>query len=177
MIVWINGTYGVGKTSTANEIKIKMTNKEVVVFDPDDLFESKGEDIIKDLIKNGGGVSPQNNRFFLHLLFDELKKYFHNDTICIVPMSITSIEGKELVWEYISKNCDKYKHFVLDAEEEIIRERIRQDTNRADKGTAIYELSTNRSFINKYFENAEWINTSHKKIGEVAQEIIEEMEL
>lgn len=172
MIIWLNGTYGVGKSTIANEIREQLSGKKVEIFESDELFETVGQELLLHLIKNGGGLNPQNNEFFLGKVLDKIKEYLLTDDICIVPMALTSIEGKEIVWDYISQHCDKCKHFVLDAEESIIRERIEQDSKRIDKNFAIQQLSTNVLFINKHFSDAIRIDTNNKVIEDIAREIV-----
>ncbi len=60
MIIWINGTYGVGKTSTALKICEKLKNKKVELISSDYYQE-----IIKEIAELGGRVLPQNNKLFL----------------------------------------------------------------------------------------------------------------
>ena len=173
MIIWLNGTYGVGKTSVAREIQKQLSREDTMIFDPDELFQSMDEKSFLDMIKNDGGMKPQNNKRFLNRVIEELKKYLSSDIICIVPMALTLIEGKEIVWDYVSQHCSRCFHFVLEADESVICERIKADLKRTDKSFALQEIGTNVSLINKYFQEAIRIDTNNKKVEDVAQEIIQ----
>ena len=110
-----------------------------------------GEELLLNLVMNGNGLIPQNNSLFLNRVLEKLKMHLYTDTICIVPMALTSIEGKEIVWDYIVQNCKRFYHFVLEAEESIVRERIMADLKRLDKNFVLQELRTNNSSLRSIF--------------------------
>ena len=61
MIILINGTYGVGKSSVSKEIQRQIENGKVRLFDPDGFYQDIKKEIFYDIILNGGGLNPQNN--------------------------------------------------------------------------------------------------------------------
>ena len=56
MIVWIDGTHGVGKSSVTKELKKRLDNRQFGHLDSDTYLY---------MLRNGGGTMLQNNIFFL----------------------------------------------------------------------------------------------------------------
>lgn|GEM_PF-6736423 len=172
VIIWLNGTYGVGKTSVAREIKSKIFNQNAVVLESDDFFESMAKEIYDDMILNGGGAIPQNNKLFLERFKEKLELYMNSETICIVSMALTEKESIEILWDYLLQNSSDVCQFILEAEETIIEKRVKSDTKREQKDFALYELSRNIKFLDKNFKNIERIDTNNKTVENIAELII-----
>ena len=124
MIILINGTYGVGKSSVSKEIQRQIENGKVRLFDPDGFYQDIKKEIFYDIILNGGGVNPQNNISFLNRVKKELKVFMNKEIMCIVPMAVTTKESLEIIWKYLYTNEKEFCHFILDADESAITERI-----------------------------------------------------
>lgn len=172
MIILINGTYGVGKSSVSKEIQRQIENGKVRLFDPDGFYQDIKKEIFYDIILNGGGVNPQNNISFLNRVKKELKVFTNKEIMCIVPMAVTTKESLEIIWKYLYTNEKEFCHFILDADESAITERIVSDIERKQKELALDELHSNVIFLKSNFEDAIRIDTNHKKVEEVAHEII-----
>ncbi len=162
MIIWINGTYGVGKTTVANTVdKIYSGNSKVL--EPDKLwfsFLSSGF--------RGGGTYPQANKNFIDFFKVQINEIVSNyEGLIIIPMTLT----EQLSYNTLIKtNQNKIKQFILEANENIIRERINKDKNR-DKNLATYSMKGNIDFLNK-ISDAIHIDTSNMTSDEVANYII-----
>ena len=172
MIVFINGTYGVGKTSVAEEMQRHITDIKTIIFDPDELYQNMAEEIFFDVINNRGGMAPQNNKMFLNRVKEKLLPYKDMNVLCIVPMALTTKETIEIVWESLNDNSKAIFHFILEADESIIEERINSDEGRKQKEKALGELQSNTIFLNNNFIEAIRINTNNKSVKEVANEIM-----
>lgn len=172
MIIWINGTYGVGKTSTALKICEKLKNKKVELISSDYYYQK----IIKEIVELGGGVLPQNNKLFLSK-FKEIveQKIFNSPNIIIIDMAITQKECKEELFDYFNKEYKDFFHFILTAQFETVQDRISMDDDRANeyKDDALYYLNENVMFLSNNFQSAIWIDTNNKNIDEIAIEIIQ----
>lgn len=169
MIIWIDGTYGVGKTSTLKQIEVKLKNKKIKVFRSDYFYQKYNKDNPLD----GGGATPQNNikfiKYFRNIIEEQVKKA---DSDLIIDMSLTQKESKELLFEYFTKKGIEIKHFILTASIDTIKSRIKKDGIR-DKGLAYSYLEQNINFLNINYSEAIRINTENKKIEEVAKEILQ----
>ena len=166
MIIFINGTYGVGKTQVANKIN-QLYGDKSKVLDPDQLWTD-------ELKKNctiifGDGAYPQNNKKFLQILKNRLDKEIKEyKGILIIPMTV----AEDLSYNtLISPYNNTIKHFILTARDEIVIERIHKDKLR-DQSFAICNMEINNKYI-KNIENATFIDTSDMSIEEVAKYIIE----
>lgn len=167
MILWINGTYGVGKTSVANEIRnlYKYNSK---VLEPDEIWMSSLKSNPKIIF--GDGTSPQNNKNFIKILYSTIEKELLNyDGLLIVPMTITDSIGYDSLIERLG-NKYRLKHVILESKKEIIVKRINKDKER-DKSFALTYLDINIKFLEN-IDEAIHIDTSNLTPKEVAKIII-----
>lgn len=171
MIIWIDGTYGVGKTSVVMEIQKKIKEERFEVLESDCFF--------LDMLRNnpliGGGTIPQNNIKFIEYFrnkIEEKMKNSHKDLIIV--MSLTQIECKELLFDYFIKKDASMKHFILTANTETIKLRIKSNKDKdRDIELANNYLESNMTFLSNNYKDAIIINTENKNIAKVAEEIIE----
>lgn len=162
MILWLNGTYGVGKTSVAYALT-KLYSGNSKVIDPDILWLNT---IKKDnSIIFGDGAYPQNNIKFLNTLNKVIKENIDNYTgLLIIPMSIT----EDLSYNKVIKNHkNNIIHIVLLADEDIVKKRITKDKNR-DQSFSIISLKENNNFLKNRTSDTIYVDTSNMSIKEVA---------
>lgn len=164
MILWINGNYGVGKSSVANLVNEKYPGHSKVL-DPDELWL----EALKENKITIGGFYPQNNKDFVKLLKEKINKEMDKyDGVLIIPMTITEeYSYNKLIQQFYYGNI---KHIVLKAEKEVLKKRINQDEGR-DTQLAISNIDRNDIFFkNKKIDML--IDTTYKSIEEVADEVI-----
>lgn len=172
MIIWIDGTWGVGKTNVAMELKNKLERKKFELLNSDEYY-------IKMIKKNpylalGTGTHPQNNMNFLkifrELIIERLNKGKHN---LIIDMALVEQECKEQLFDYLNDKSNNV-HFILTAAKENIQMRINGDIEKErDKQEHINCIEKNIYFLKENFKNAIWINTDSKSIDKVVSEIIQ----
>ena len=75
VIIWLNGTYGVGKTSVAREIKSKIFNQNAVVLESDDFFWKYGKRNIWWYDFKWWWCYSANNKLFLERFKEKLELY------------------------------------------------------------------------------------------------------
>ena len=171
MIIWIDGTYGIGKSTVAQEIKEKISDTEIEILDSDYYYQ----EMIKE---NGflalGGTLPQNNQNFIKRFKKVLvEKIEHQDKkLIIIVMSVTQPECKEQIFDVLSAENSELLHIILTAKKETIEARIQLDENR-DKGFSLQWLEFNQNFLEKNFDNALRISTENKSSNDIADEIIQ----
>ena len=167
MIILINGTYGVGKTTIANEVN-KIYKGLYKVLDPDELWY--------EALKNNrniafGGTYPQNNKKFLKILESKLKEELEKyEGIIIIPMTITEDLSYNLL---VRPNKDIIKQFVLLADEDIIKQRIYEDNGR-DNSLSINNIKRNNQFLNN-ISDATFIDTSNMSVDKIAENIVKDI--
>lgn len=169
MIVWINGTYGVGKSSVAKKLSEILGDKSEII-ETDFYFK---EFCKKKFFKVGGGFYPQNNKVFINDLSEIIESKENKNKIIIVPMTVTMEESKQGLIDYLSKKIE-LKHIILTADKEVIKDRINNDFNRA-KDTSLYWLDSNIALLNRKFNNTKTINTTNKTVEEIANIIYNEI--
>ena len=105
MIIWINGSFGVGKTTLAEILKDKID--DAIVYDPEEV----GYFLQKILHKIEGDF--QDNELWRKLNYEILKYLSGNYKTIIVPMTITNSDYYEEIVGKLQKDGIKIKDFIL----------------------------------------------------------------
>lgn len=167
MIILLNGTYGVGKSTVAQSIQDKLPNIEILEADYYYLQMIK-----EDYHLAFGGTTPQNNMNFL----SRFKKVV-SDCLCekdrttIIVMAITQDECNREILQPLMESGVEFHHIILTANRNTILERINNQDNR-DKLISKYFLDSNIKYLDNHFENVPRIDTDNKEISKIADEII-----
>lgn len=168
MILWIDGTCGIGKSSVAKRISELLLSDKVLLIETDECYEKFAERYPNVALLLGG--MPQNNRAFLA----ELKKIIINglgtSELLIVAMATTMVECKEILIDYFGRD-DALVHIILDADKDEIIKRIQNDNKERQKKENIADIDRSINFLNEYV-GAIHVNTNGKSIDEVSKEII-----
>ena len=167
MIIWINGSFGVGKTTTAKILKSKLNNS--IIYDPEEiggflsnLFNNEKDDF-------------QDYELWRTLNSDILKYMCSVYEIVIVPMTITNIKYYEEIVNELEKNNIIINHFVLCASKENI-------INRLDSRKNSTEWSYNQvdrcidAFESNDFKCSK-INTDNMMVDDVVKTIIDSISI
>ena len=163
MIIWINGSFGVGKTSTAELLKNELDKS--VIYDPEEIggFLSNMFNHEKD--------DFQDYELWRTLNSDILKYMCSIYEFVIVPMTITDKDYYDEIVSKLIADGIKINHFILNASRENIIKRLdsRKDStewayNQVDRCIKAFEE-------NKF--NAKIIDTDNMTIEEVAKIIID----
>ncbi|WP_180968262.1 AAA family ATPase [Cytobacillus massiliigabonensis] len=166
MIIWINGTFGSGKTTTAYELHRRVENS--FVYDPERFGYVFMRNVPKDLAKDDFQDYPlwrEANYTLLKQLSDEFK-----GTI-IVPMTLTNeMYFLEIVGKLIENNVE-VKHFTLIASKSTIQKRLRKRLE-GKNSWAYQQMEIRMSSLSKGLFK-EHIQTDAMSIGEVIETIAE----
>lgn len=177
MIIWIDGTYGVGKTAVAMKLKESFSNGNAELLESDYYSNETLKRVVEEAKSNNsfphiGGTLPQNNmrfiREFRELIEEKSKNTGKN---LIVDMALTMKECKEELFEYLKNKGINIIHIILTADEDAIKSRIENDGNRM-KETALEWLSQNVTFLDNNFPDAIRIETNNRDIDDVVSEIV-----
>ena len=168
MIVLINGTYGVGKSTVAKRIQAQIPNVQII---ESDYFYYQM--IEKNPFLAFGGTTPQNNMNFLTRFKNEVFNQLNNtDKIIIIVMAITQDECKKEILEPLVEKCAEFYHFILTASKDTILSRIESQSGR-DVFIAKGFLDENIHYLNTNFDSSIRIDTNNKDVSTIANEIIE----
>ena len=155
MIIWINGSFGVGKTTIAEGLKRKIENS--IIYDPENI----GEFLLN--------IMPEKEKDFQDyelwriLNLEILKNLSKSYPTIIVPMTITKQEYYDEIIGNLRNNNIKVKDFILIATKYKIIERLDDRKNTTDwtynqvdrciktfeKNFKGYKIDTNNDNINK----------------------------
>lgn len=161
-VILINGTYGVGKTSVARELRKLITKEKSEIIELDEIFQNFCENN-PNLILTGRGAFPQNN---LNVLKEAKNRVEMSEKeYLIFPQLVTEKEAIEFFKEYDLIHC------VLFANLECLKERINNDEGREEKDLALRDIELNYRILNTKFNNVTRIDTSDKEIIDIAKEI------
>lgn len=167
MIVWINGTHGVGKTTTSTFVQQRLPASRV--FDAEKVGET--------LMSVTPGLPPTDNFQdwppWRPLVVETARRILdYTGGTLVMPMTVLVEE----YWREISGGLADYgipvRHFVLHAEQDELRSRIASDP--------VYGPSAFRfRYVDVYAEAArgwlhdaaEVIDTTHRSAADVARQI------
>lgn len=174
MLVWLDGTYGVGKTSVAQEIKKLLLTNDIEILESDMYYN---EMINENPYLALGGALPQNNQNFINkfkkVVEDNLK---NSDKIVIAVMALTQKECKEQLYDYFINSNIPTLHIILTANIETIKSRIDTDSNR-DKVFALQYIEENIKFFENNYKDDIYIGTDNKTVEEIAKIILQNIKI
>jgi hypothetical protein len=164
MLIWINGTFGVGKTQTAFELHERLPGSTVV--DPEQIGYAMRRISPRSIWPEDFQSLPQwRDAVAAHLRW-VIGKF---DGVVIVPMTLLEPEWHEKIIGDIRLAGIPMRHFTLVASEQTVRERL---IGRGDASNdwAITRLQRYLTTMNLP-QFAQQIDTERRGISEVATEI------
>ena len=121
MIIWINGAFGSGKTTTAHELNRRLSNS--FVYDPENVGQFI-RDNTNGLFAEGDFQDiPLWREMNYKILRMIAEKY---DGVIIVPMTLVNPEYYREIIERLTAAGVVVKHYILYAGREEIRRRLRK---------------------------------------------------
>lgn len=167
MIVWIDGTFGVGKTSVAEALKEKFPLQDVIHLDADRIYQDGGWKYF------GGGFFAQNNERFLSDFKSLIEESAKENRIMIVTMALTTDECRDNLFRQLQSTTSKLIHVILLASEQTVLFRIENDVPTRDKDYAKRNMKKNTEYLGKNYSEAIRLGTDGKSINEVADTILQ----
>lgn len=163
MIVWINGCFGVGKTTIAGILKEKIDNS--IIYDP----EKVGTFLFNTLpVKEDDFQDYELWRKINYKLLKNLNTEFK---VIIVPMTITNIQYYDEIIGRLERDGVNIKHFILIANKENIISRLNARGNSTE--WAYRQVDRCITAFQEDYINGSRIDTNNKSIDEVCNCISE----
>lgn len=167
MIIWINGAFGAGKTTTAFELKRRLASS--FIYDPENI----GYFIRRNSPKSFSRGDFQDFPLWREVNFKLLKMISNQyDGVIIVPMTLVNPEYFKEIVSRLREDGIEIRHFILWAGRETIIKRLRLRMSHLFGGDSFAVNSIERcmhSFDNYITEGR--INTENMNIKAVAEEI------
>ncbi|WP_128893943.1 AAA family ATPase [Longirhabdus pacifica] len=175
MIVMINGAFGVGKTTVANQLLSKLENS--MIFDPE-MIGMLLREMLPASIRESEASTGDFQDFVLWrqqtvTTADQLISLYK--TTLIVPMTIRNIH-------YFQYNYDGFKaidpdtyHFCLMASESTITDRLKKRGETEGNWCFQQTKKCLHAFEGGQFQP--YINTEHKHVDDVVDEIMSQINM
>lgn len=178
MIIWIDGPYGVGKTTIITELQKQFTDNDAEFLLSDYFYRQSLKQLIEESkasksFPHFGGTMPQNNMRFLQdfrNLIEEKEK--NTKKKLIIDMALTMKECKENLFDSLKNEGINIIHIILSAEEETIKSRIINDETREQKTAFLDNLAKNISFLDENFTDAIKVSTDNRTVSNITNEVI-----
>src|SRR5690625_4057327 len=119
MIIWINGTFGAGKTTTAYELHKRLPHS--TVYDPERFGYVLMANIPKDISKGDFQDYPLWREANFQLLKQISEEY---QGIIIVPMTLTNERYFAEIISRLRDDGNEVKHFTLSATKKTVQKRL-----------------------------------------------------
>ena len=163
MIVWIDGTFGVGKTTISNALNKGLQESEVIDFD--EYVKGVQPDNSMGLIF--GKRYPEAKRCYIDALVVELERKLTQDDkrVYIVPIALITDYCRVRLVEYFM-NITETAHIILGISKEKLLYRIRNQVGRDDDlAITYYEEAT--KYLNNNYLDAIRIDTDYMEIKDI----------
>ncbi|WP_368654971.1 AAA family ATPase [Ornithinibacillus sp. 4-3] len=127
MIIWLNGAFGSGKTTSAFELKRRLPNS--FVYDPENIGYFIRENIPKELHESNFQDHEQWRIFNYEML-----KYISNtyEGTVIVPMTIFHPQYYEEIVQKLIDEGIPLRHFILYADKNTLLKRLNKRLERGE---------------------------------------------
>lgn len=165
-IIWIDGTFGSGKTAVANAVAKKIRNGYLLEFD--DLQMKYKPDSISAYF---GERYPEAKKYLIDALIKEILEIIQKGSYdyLIIPIALINDYCNEKLVNGFA-DIESY-HFILTATNEILYQRIKNQENR-DVDLAVSCMPNAIMYLNKHYTGAFRIDTSNMNVDTVAEKIV-----
>lgn len=120
LIIWINGAFGAGKTTTCFELSRRLPNS--FVYDPENVGYFIRKNVPKSILKG----DFQDHTIWREMNYSMLQTICNDyDGIIIVPMTIVNPKYFDEIITKLRSNGVEVKHFALLASRETLLKRLR----------------------------------------------------
>lgn len=165
IIIWLDGTYGVGKSTVAEAIKENCP--QIEILDSDDYW-------LKKIPFTGGGFFPQINKGFSIRFKNVIEdRIVSGCKQLLVNMALTDDVCKKWLFDPLQESYKNMFHIILMASDDVLKSRIMNDTDsNRDVHLAMRELESNIDFLANNYSDAVRICTDNKSVSDTADEIL-----
>jgi hypothetical protein len=164
MIIWINGTFGSGKTTTAYELHKRVENS--FVYDPERFGFVLMANVPKEISKGDFQNYPLWREANYQLLKQISEEY--KGTI-IIPMTLTNGQYFNEIVGKLRDDGIEIKHFTLSASKQTIEKRLRKRFEGKNSWAYGQMAGRLKELSNEMFQTH--LETDNMSIDEVVEEI------
>ena len=168
MIYWINGAYGVGKTTVANLLKDRLN--KAYIFDPELVGNAIRDNYPKEMFKDTFEEYPLWLETNYRLLSDIYSKY---DGDIIVPMTLLKEESYLQIIKRLQDDGFNVIYIFLDGDEQILYHRMVELGREESDGWCVKHIPICLN-VQKEERHARHINTADKTPEEIVDIILKQ---
>ncbi|MEZ0067440.1 8-oxo-dGTP pyrophosphatase MutT (NUDIX family)/adenylylsulfate kinase-like enzyme [Streptacidiphilus sp. MAP12-20] len=173
MIVWLNGAFGAGKTTTVRELHRLLPGSHV--FDPEDIGEFLRNILPADLLLDLADY--QDLTAWRRLVPDALtalSAQLGDGVPLLVPMALLRQDYRDEIFGTLASRRMEVHHVLLHAEETILRKRIEADQAEAGaRGWRLAHVDSYSAALDWLRQDAAVVDSSELTPGQAAQQILE----
>ena len=164
-IIWIDGTFGIGKSAVAAAIVEEIPQAHLLEFDA--LQEKYKPTSVSDYF---GKRYPEAKKYLVDALVDEITEIIQEGSCdcLVIPVALINDYCNQKLIDGFA-NIESH-HFILTAKKEILHQRI---NNHRDIDLAVTYMPEATQYLSNHNYDASRIDTSNMSIDSVATEIIE----
>ncbi|WP_066190463.1 MULTISPECIES: AAA family ATPase [Gracilibacillus] len=164
MIIWLNGAFGSGKTTSAFELKRRLPNS--FIYDPENIGYFIRENIPKQLHESNFQDHEQWRTFNYDMLTYLSNTY---EGTIIVPMTLFNRQYYEEIVQKLIDEGIPLRHYILYADKNTLLKRLNKRLERGDTWTKAQVDHCIHAFNTDITE--EKIITDNQRIDEIVEEI------
>lgn len=166
-IIWIDGTFGIGKSAVAAAIVEQIPQAHLLEFDA--LQKKYKPNSVSDYL---GKRYPEAKKYLVDALVNEITEIIQEGSCdcLVIPVALINDYCNQKLMDGFA-NIESH-HFILTAKNEILHQRINSQKNR-DIDLAVTYMSEATQYLSNHYYDACRIDTSNMSIDSVAKEIIE----
>lgn len=156
MIIWINGAFGIGKSTAAELLHSQIENSHI--YDPEQVGYFLWDNFPENMKRKG---DFQDIKIWRSINYEIIKHMYENfDGTIIIPMTITNLDYYNEILGRLMDNKIEIYHFILSADKNSIKERL---INRGEEENSWPEQQIDRCI--KAFENMNGIKIDTSKFS------------
>ena len=137
MIIWINGSFGVGKTTTAKLLQRKL--RKAHIYDPEQVGYFLWDNFPSELACQGDFQDMEIWRLINYQVIKHLNDTYDGDII--IPMTLAKRQYYDEIIGQLEQNGIPVRHFILIAPYDVIVERLK---NRGEESGSWAEQQVER---------------------------------
>jgi cytidylate kinase len=167
-IIWLDGTFGVGKTTVSRVLNKRLP--QFKILDSDEYFQTLADKY--QYAFAFGGTLPQNKKLFIQYFRKIIDEEIANGTTnLIIVMAVTFEESRKELLSYFEDKGVDIMHIILQAGKDVLHERIMNDEQR-DKYNSLQYMEWNLKFLELHYLEAVRIDTDNMMPEDVADAIV-----
>lgn len=170
MIIWLNGSFGVGKHQVAYELQRRLAKG--FVYHPERVGRFINQQLPTDLQKTSYRDYPEWRQWNIELLQKISQK---SNQVILLPLALAQPEYIAEITEALREDNIEIHHYLLTAEPQTIKQRLQLRGSLTNLSTLARLEQRTLTFDREFFSNV--LTTDQQSIAEIADVIAKDCHL